>query len=380
MRIVFRAHPAYGHIYPLMPLAFAARAAGHEIIFPTVSPFADRLAALGFRTASAGTTMGEAWQRRFGDKVVAPVVDGDTNWDVLAEFFAEADLLAATDLRVLLPELAPDLVIYDDTDLGAAAAAAEAGIPAIAVAITRSPEPRVYEMFYGRPIDELRTRFGAVPRPDNVLLDAYPPSVQRAAFLDDPRRSPLRVVPWSDPAFPIPERAGTRRRALGLVTLGTVANSVAARRQILEALAPLDLDLVVATGLVDPAELGELPNNIHVERFVRQSKLLPKLDLIVHNGGAGTTSGGWTHGVPQLVLPDGADRFVNADAVASSGSGIALRGPTMESITTSAATLLETLTYRQAAQRIRDEIAMMPHPVEVLAELTSRSARSSRVA
>ena len=373
MRIVIRAHPAFGHVYPLMPLAEAARAAGHEVVFPTASPFLQSLAAAGFRTIEAGVSMHEAVRRRLGDKPVPHVIDGEPNWDLYSQLFAEAAVHAATDLVRQLPDLGADLVVYEDTDLAGAATAAATGVPAVMVGTVRSLEPHIHAAFYRRPLDELRQVFGAAPRVDDVVLDTYPASVQRPAFLADPRRRPMRPVPWSDPSFPAPSWVGSRRRPLVFVTMGTVIDSPAPRRQVVEALGAFDVDIVLSAGPGGRAGLGWLPGNVFVEPYVNQAALLPHLDLIVHHGGAGTTTGAWAHGVPQLVLPDGADRFINADAVVESGTGIALREPTVESLEKSITVLLEDHTYRSDAVRLRDEIAVMPHPADVLAAITRSS-------
>jgi UDP:flavonoid glycosyltransferase YjiC (YdhE family) len=41
----------------------------------------------------------------------------------------------------------------------------------------------------------------------------------------------------------------------------------------------------------EPAALGEVPDNVRVERFVAQSVVLSLVDVIVHHGGTGTVLG-----------------------------------------------------------------------------------------
>ena len=60
MRMLFSVRPAYGHVYPVMPLALAARAAGHEVRFATTGPFLPKLTALGFPTDDVGLTIEQA--------------------------------------------------------------------------------------------------------------------------------------------------------------------------------------------------------------------------------------------------------------------------------------------------------------------------------
>ena len=48
--IVFAALPAYGHLYPLMPLALATAAAGHRVTVATGAHFVDALPLPTWRT------------------------------------------------------------------------------------------------------------------------------------------------------------------------------------------------------------------------------------------------------------------------------------------------------------------------------------------
>lgn len=61
MKTLFSARPAFGHVYPIIPLALAARDAGHDVSIATAEPFLTRLAALGLRTYDVGLTLPEAF-------------------------------------------------------------------------------------------------------------------------------------------------------------------------------------------------------------------------------------------------------------------------------------------------------------------------------
>jgi hypothetical protein len=54
MRILFSACPGYGHLHPLLPLASAARRAGHDVVIATGPDVADRASSLGFEVWSLG--------------------------------------------------------------------------------------------------------------------------------------------------------------------------------------------------------------------------------------------------------------------------------------------------------------------------------------
>jgi calicheamicin 3'-O-methyl-rhamnosyltransferase len=83
----------------------------------------------------------------------------------------------------------------------------------------------------------------------------------------------------------------------------------------LAGLTELPMDVLVAIGsYFDPTELGPLPDSVRVERFVRQDLVLPRVDLAVHHGGSGTLLAAASEGVPQLVMPMGADQFQNVES------------------------------------------------------------------
>jgi UDP:flavonoid glycosyltransferase YjiC (YdhE family) len=97
-------------------------------------------------------------------------------------------------------------------------------------------------------------------------------------------------------------------------------------RAAIEALAPLRARILVTIGDDrDLGELGPLPPDVHVERWVPQDAVAPHAAAIVCHGGYGSTLGALRHGVPLVVLPlFSLDQWANAAAVARAGAGLAL--------------------------------------------------------
>jgi UDP:flavonoid glycosyltransferase YjiC (YdhE family) len=125
----------------------------------------------------------------------------------------------------------------------------------------------------------------------------------------------------------------------------------------------------VATG--KPVDIGEGPAHVRVRRWVSQAAVLPHVDLVVHHGGSGTMLGTFAAGKPQLVLPQGADQFTNAEAIVAAGAGARVLPAelTREAVTVAAWALLSDLDIRAAADRIAKEIAGMPSPREIAEQL-----------
>jgi UDP:flavonoid glycosyltransferase YjiC (YdhE family) len=329
MRVLFASLSSVGHTYPLVPLAVAAREAGHEVHFAAGEAVHAPLAANGLRPFRPA--------------------------DAFYEFYAE-------DLEPDLARLAPDLVVHEWGLPGAAVAAARAGIPGIWHGFGRMiPDGIGFE---------LPTRNTEAPgRPH---LDICPPSLQDKDFLAEADRIELRPVPFSEPAS---VSAGRGSRPLIYLTLGTAFGTPELLTTAIDGLARLGADVLVAAGRVRPSELGALPDGVTVRDWVSQAELVPHVDVVVHHGGSGTTLGALTAGVPQLVLPQGADQFANADALAAAGAAVCL--PPNEVSAAAVAEHARTLlpgsspgnAHRDAARTIAEEIARMPSPAEVARRL-----------
>ena len=138
------------------------------------------------------------------------------------------------------------------------------------------------------------------------------------------------------------------------------------------ALAGLDVDVVATIGpLVDPANLGTVPDNVRVERFVPQHFLLSRAVVAASHGGAGTVLGAAAHGVPQVLYPVAADQWDNADAVSRSGSGVVCELGHRDASALAAAfqrALVEP-EMRSAAGLVAAEIAAMPAAADHVAAI-----------
>jgi UDP:flavonoid glycosyltransferase YjiC (YdhE family) len=320
MRVLFASLASVGHTYPLIPLAVAARDAGHEVHFAAGDAVHAPLAANGLR----------------------PFRPADAFYEVYAE-----------DLEPELARLRPDLVVH------------EWGLPGAAVAARRAGIPGLWHGF-GRMFPEgIGLERPAVPGVPH--LDICPPSLQDKEFVATADRIELRPVPFSPPD------PWTGPRPVAYLTLGTAFGTADLLTTAIKGLAAVHGHVVVAAGRVRPEELGDVPDNVTVRSWVSQADLLPHVDVVVHGGGSGTTLGALAAGVPQLVLPQGADQFANADAVHAAGAGLRLLADEVsaDAIADHVRTLLPGGDggHRDAARVIAAEIARMPSPDEIARRL-----------
>ena len=380
LKLVFSTRPAYGHVYPMMPLALAARAAGHDVAFATTGAFLSKLEALGFSVHNVGVTIEQAQAmvlatRQHGE--MPRTDDGRPDLEMGARLFV--DVIArstAAELAPLLQRLRPDLVVYEQYDFGAAVAAHAAGIPAVCHALSPRFPDELLEAVASR-LQPLWDDHGTTPSSFDVFtgdayLDIVPAVLQQPSFLAHPARMPIRPVPYAEPGASVPRWIGSTKRPLVYLTLGTIVATDDVLRPAIEGLGTLDVDVLLALGSAAGTDLGPLPANVHVEAFVDQSAVLRHANLVVHHGGSGTLLAALISATPQLLLPKGADQFINADLMAAAGLASVLEPSAATAESVAAAASRAMVEDRPAVDAARREIAGHPTPAEVLSEVLSR--------
>ncbi|WP_215547717.1 glycosyltransferase [Amycolatopsis sp. CA-230715] len=384
MKILFSSLASHGHLYPLLPLAIAAKSAGHEVVFATDSAMHGSVRSAGIEPLQAGMGMRDAFaevaQRTLEGGAVAmrEQIPPEKMQEMIAAVFAEAmPRRFATDLAPVIEDVRPDLVVQEAGNSGAAFAAMAAGIPVVCHAFGRANPHGSRDTAIAARLAKTASEFGVtLADPDNFglgnpYLDIYPPSLQEPEFLATANRVELRPVPYAEPGE-LPAVVREDGKPLVYLTLGTAFGSVGVLKQAIDGLAALDARVLVAAGpTVDAAALGGVPDNVFVEPWVPQADLLRYTSLVVHHGGAGTTLGTAAAGVPQLFLPQGADQFTNADAVTGGGAGVQLVPEefSVDAVTERARHLLSDTGVQDAARRVAAEIAAMPSPEDIAARL-----------
>jgi len=124
----------------------------------------------------------------------------------------------------------------------------------------------------------------------------------------------------------------------------------------------------------DPTGYGPQPPNVHVERYIPLSLLLPHCDAAVTNGGSGALMAALGQGLPVVVGPISADQPANAARCAALGLGrvAEFTALTPERARDAVSGVLNEPSYRRNAERLRDEMAALPGPeyaVQLLEQL-----------
>ncbi len=119
------------------------------------------------------------------------------------------------------------------------------------------------------------------------------------------------VRPWV--TAPVPPLAPLPRIYVSLGSFLSGRSDVL--RRIVAAFRDHPVELVIASGVTPPSELGETPPHWRVEPYLPQPQLLRSVDLVVCHGGNNTVTEALWAGVPLLVAPFSTDQFAGAEDV-----------------------------------------------------------------
>lgn len=391
MRILFAAPPAFGVLLPIVPLVWAARAAGHETALATTSSMTDVAADAGLSVIDVFPDR-QRWAALTGWRMRPEDLPGDAPPEVrnalgIRAPFAMFTATMTDGTLAAAREFAADLIVTTGDHPAGLIAAAAAGLPVLEVGNRVSWSARdaswkqrpamVPEGVLAPLLDRLAL---AEVRPEVLArIDPRPPSM--GGLVDDEPDSDDGVPWWSMQYVPynggavVPPWALTPgdRPRVG-VTLGTVVPMISGTTSlgvVIEALGDLDVDVVLAAGTADLSGLGELPGNVRSVGYLPLSVFLPTCDLVVHHGGSGTTAAPLFYGVPQLVLPGFADNPLSAQRVVERGVGLAHDPATIDVgiVRDLVERLLSEPIFRQQAAQVRAEMATQPSPAVIIDRL-----------
>jgi MGT family glycosyltransferase len=370
LRFLFASMPAAGHLGPLLPVARDLTARGHDVTILTGEDYRDRVEAVGASFLSyAGNhldvdALDELHPERKRLKGVKKF-----RFDMREVFIAAVPGQLAQ-LERAADAVRPDVVVAEPGMGGAASALHDRrGIPwaTVGISVLTMPSPDTAPFGVG-----LYPSTGAVRRVRNRVLNA---AIDRTLFramtadyeamcrtigitpveggLFNAAVSPYLYIHPTVPSFEYPradlppqvrfvgpllppapdgftapdwwgELEGGRR--VVLVTQGTVAtNPQDLILPTLEALADEDVLVVAVTGGPDPADLGPVPANARVERFVPFAHLLPRVAAVVTNGGYGGLHFALSHGAPVVVAGNTEEKPELVARVNWAGAGVGMR-------------------------------------------------------
>jgi UDP:flavonoid glycosyltransferase YjiC (YdhE family) len=121
------------------------------------------------------------------------------------------------------------------------------------------------------------------------------------------------------------------------------------------------VEALLTTGpRLDPAELGALPDTVHVESYVPQAAVLGHAAAVLCHGGSGTLLWALAAGLPLVVAPLFADQPDNAAVVAALGCGLVASATDAAAMGAALARVLSEPHFGERAGAVEAEIAALP--------------------
>ena len=380
MRVLFTTWAWPSHLYALVQLAWACRAAGHEVLVASQPELLDEITGTGLPGVPVGADV-DAVELVRGYVLPSEAAQASGLGQApkagkgpraMQMFMAHAESMV-DGLVDLARQWRPDVVVFEPTALAGPVAAAAIGVPAVrhlyGTDLMVRARPLLPEV-----LAPLAQRHGAGPfDPFGVAtVDPTPTSLQVPTAY---RRLPVRYLPFNGagprPA-PLPDSGGRPRVC---VTWGhTIAKlnpALFLAGQLISAISELDVEVVAAVSAQQRDLLGEVPDGVRVLVDVPLQHVLGDCDLMVGHGGAGSVLTALHFGLPLLLVPQLPDHLGHSARVLATGAGEVLANDeiTPGQVRTEVACLLGDGPQREAAAKLRQEMRQQPAPAAVVADL-----------
>ncbi|MCZ2526315.1 glycosyltransferase [Streptomyces sp. NPDC059506] len=357
-------------IFSIVPLAQAARAAGHEVFMAgpeDVMPIITRAGLPGVPVTS--TSMMDTLRDKDGNRIPIPT-------DLHERFLFNGRCFgrfAAACLEGLIPladRWRPDLVVGGALAFAAPLIAAYAGVPYVKHAVDMG-EPRTIDLAAASELGFSLERLGLYDMPRfDLFVDTCPPSLR---VWDAPPAQPMRYVPYTTPKAVEPWMYTKGERPRVMVTAGsriTPDYYFDVLAALVQKVQDLDVELLVGAPDDMAAELGPLPENVRAG-WLPLDVIAPTCDVVVNHAGGNTVLGSMAHGVPQVLIPYLPYVVDYSERLTEYGAATLIRPgeDSAEAIAAAVDKVLGNPSYRERAHDIAEEMRRMPAPTDVVRAL-----------
>ncbi|MFD9888469.1 activator-dependent family glycosyltransferase [Amycolatopsis sp. NPDC059027] len=418
MKVLFATLPYPTHFYPMVPLAWALRTAGHEVRVASQPDLTDVITGSGLTAVPVGRPEAESPVDDLDSAELLEALHEDgsmyvylfdltgndrTQWSderlLSLEHIQTPALLSVINSDPVVDDLVdfargwrPDLVVWEPFTFAGAIAARVTGAAHARLVYAPDATVRVRQEFLRAQafrqaelredptaewLERTLARFGQ-HFDEEILtgqwtIDPTPPGSRLAVGV---RTVGMRYVPYNGPGA-VPDwlrvPPSKRRVCVSLGLSGAVEEPAELISALVTATADLDVEVVLTE---DPALLDvlpELPGKFRLAGFVPLNDLLPTCAAIVHHGGPGTLTSAQLHAVPQVVFGQTSITEVSAELVEKTGAGLSVAEPGAEVLRDAITRVVTDPSFLENARRVRAEMLAEASPrdiVPVLEKLT----------
>lgn len=368
-KIVFFCIPAHGHTNPTLGVVRELISRGHQVFYYSYNMMREKIEATGATFVSCDEYDQE--QRLDAKDAVRVGKDLAFSTQILVDTTLALDDTVCEHMR----ELNPDCIVADSMAVWGKAVALKLGIPFVSSTTTFA-----FNQYSAKIMKQsLRQMFGMI-----FSMTKINKNIKRLQEKGYPVKSVLDIIQndnntdtivYTSPEFqpcsetfsdkyvfvgpsirPIENIFEKKSDKLIYISMGTVINdSTEFYKKCIEALANKKYQVIMSVGnLINIEDLGAVPYNITISRFVDQIAVLSQADVFLTHCGMNSVNESLYYKVPLVMYPQTSEQDGVATRVEQLGAGIRLKYVNAKSITETIENVLHTKSYYEQAAKISE--------------------------
>ena len=366
-KIVFFCIPAHGHTNPTLGVVRELISRGHQVYYYSYNVMRDKIQSTGAVFVSCD----EYDQEQRLDAKDGARIGKDLAFST--QILVDTTLALDDTVCEHMKELNPDCIIADSMAVWGKAVALKLGIPFVSSTTTfafnqysakimkQSPGQIFGMIFSMSKINKNIKRLQDKGYPVKSVLDI----IQNDNNTDTIVYTSPEFQPCSEtfsekyvfvgPSIrPVENMIEKKADKLIYISMGTVINdSTEFYKKCIEALANTKYQVIMSVGnLINIEDLGDVPDNITISRFVDQIAVLSQADVFLTHCGMNSVNESLYYKVPLVMLPQTSEQDGVATRVEQLGAGVRLKHINAKAIRETIESVLNTKSYYEQASKI----------------------------
>ena len=368
-KIVFFCIPAHGHTNPTLGVVRELVSRGHEVFYYSYNMMREKIEDTGATFVSCD----EYDQEQRLDAKDAARVGKDLAFST--QILVDTTLALDDTVCEHMKELNPDWIVADSMAVWGKAVALKLGIPFVSSTTTfafnqysakimKQSPGQIFGMFFSMSkINKNIKRLQDKGYPVKSVLDIIQNDNNTDTIVyTSPEFQPCSETFSNKYVFvgpsirPAENKVEKTANKLIYISMGTVINdSVDFYKKCIKALADTEYQVIISVGnLINIEDLGAIPDNIKISRFVDQIAVLNQADVFLTHCGMNSVNESLYYKVPLIMFPQTSEQDGVATRVEQLGAGVRLKHVNAKSIKETIENVLNTKSYYEQAAKISE--------------------------
>ena len=366
-KIVFFCIPAHGHTNPTLGVVRELISRGHQVYYYSYNMMRDKIQSTGAVFVSCD----EYDQEQRLDAKDGARIGKDLAFST--QILVDTTLALDDTVCEHMKELNPDCIIADSMAVWGKAVALKLGIPFVSSTTTFAFNQHSARIMKQR----LGQMFGMI-----FSMSKINKNIKRLQDKGYPVKSVLDIIQndnntdtivYTSPEFqpcsetfsekyvfvgpsirPVENMIEKKSDKLIYISMGTVINdSTEFYKKCIEALANTKYQVIMSVGnLINIEDLGAVPDNITISRFVDQIAVLSQADVFLTHCGMNSVNESLYYKVPLVMFPQTSEQDGVTTRVEQLGAGVRLKHINAKAIRETIESVLNTKSYYEQASKI----------------------------